>query len=33
VTTLGGLEPGDEVNLEVDVLAKVVERLLAARLP
>ena len=32
VTTLGGLEPGDEVNLEVDVLAKVVERLLAARL-
>jgi riboflavin synthase len=33
VTTLGSLEPGDEVNLEVDVLAKVVERLLAARLP
>jgi riboflavin synthase len=33
VTTLGALEPGDEVNLEVDVLAKVVERLLAARLP
>jgi len=32
VTTLGGLEPGDAVNLEVDVLAKVVERLLAARL-
>jgi riboflavin synthase len=32
VTTLGGLVPGDEVNLEVDVLAKVVERLLAARL-
>ena len=32
VTTLGGLRPGDEVNLEVDVLAKVVERLLAARL-
>jgi riboflavin synthase len=31
-TTLGRLEPGDEVNLEVDVLAKVVERLLAARL-
>jgi riboflavin synthase len=26
-TTLGGLEPGDEVNLEVDVLAKYVERL------
>jgi riboflavin synthase len=33
VTTLGGLVPGDEVNLEVDVLAKVVERLVAARLP
>jgi riboflavin synthase len=33
VTTLGGLEPGDQVNLEADVLAKVVERLLAARLP
>jgi riboflavin synthase len=32
VTTLGRLEPGDEVNLEVDVLAKVVERLMAARL-
>lgn len=32
VTTLGSLEPGDKVNLEVDVLAKVVERLLAARL-
>jgi riboflavin synthase len=32
VTTLGSLEPGDEVNLEVDVLAKIVERLLAARL-
>ncbi len=29
VTTLGGLGPGDEVNLEVDVLAKYVERLLA----
>jgi riboflavin synthase len=28
VTTLGGLGPGDEVNLEVDVLAKYVERLL-----
>ena len=28
VTTLGGLEPGDEVNLEADVLAKYVERLL-----
>lgn len=33
VTTLGDLEPGDEVNLEVDVLAKVVERLVEARLP
>jgi riboflavin synthase len=32
VTTLGRLEPGNEVNLEPDVLAKVVERLLAARL-
>lgn len=28
-TTLHGLEPGREVNLEVDVLAKYVERLLA----
>jgi riboflavin synthase len=27
VTTLGALEPGDEVNVEVDVLAKYVERL------
>ncbi len=33
MTTLGRLEPGDEVNLEADVLGKVVERLLAARLP
>jgi len=32
VTTLGRLEPGEEVNLEADVLGKVVERLLAARL-
>ena len=31
-TTLGRLEPGDDVNLEADVLGKVVERLLAARL-
>jgi riboflavin synthase alpha subunit len=30
-TTLGSLSPGDEVNLEVDVLAKYVERLLEAR--
>lgn len=28
VTTLGSLRPGDEVNLEVDVLAKYVERLI-----
>ena len=28
VTTLGSLRPGDEVNLEVDILAKYVERLL-----
>ncbi|MFL5922364.1 MAG: riboflavin synthase, partial [Gaiellaceae bacterium] len=27
-TTLGRLEPGDEVNLEADILAKYVERLL-----
>jgi riboflavin synthase len=33
VTTLGGIEPGHGVNLEVDVLAKVVERLVEARLP
>jgi riboflavin synthase alpha subunit len=32
-TTLGRLGTGDEVNLEADVLGKVVERLLAARLP
>ena len=32
VTTLGRLEPGDEVNLEADVLGKVVERLVAGRL-
>jgi riboflavin synthase len=30
VTTLGALAPGDEVNLEVDVLAKYVERLLTS---
>ena len=28
VTTLGAKQPGDPVNLEVDVLAKYVERLL-----
>jgi len=32
VTTLGRLESGDELNLEADVLGKVVERLVAARL-
>jgi len=32
VTTLGRLEHGHEVNLEADVLGKVVERLLSARL-
>jgi riboflavin synthase len=32
VTTLGRLEPGAEVNLEADVLGKVVERLVAGRL-
>jgi riboflavin synthase len=31
VTTLGALAPGDAVNLEVDVLAKYVHRMLAAR--
>ena len=30
-TALGALRPGDAVNLEVDVLAKYVERLLAGR--
>ena len=29
MTTLGALEPADEVNLEVDVLAKYVEKLIA----
>jgi riboflavin synthase len=33
VTTLGLLAPGAEVNLEADVLGKVVERLVAVRLP
>jgi riboflavin synthase len=31
VTTLGRAKPGDPVNLEVDVMAKYVERLLAWR--
>jgi riboflavin synthase len=32
-TTLGFRQPGDVVNLEVDVIAKYVERMLASRLP
>jgi riboflavin synthase len=31
VTTLGALAPADRVNLEVDILAKYVERLLSKR--
>jgi riboflavin synthase len=31
VTTLGARRPGDKVNIEMDVLAKHVERLMAAR--
>ena len=31
VTTLGALEPGEQVNLEVDILAKYVERLIDPR--
>ncbi len=31
-TTLGGKQPGDPVNLEADVIAKHVERLLTAHL-
>jgi riboflavin synthase len=31
VTTLGRLAPGDRVNIEVDVLAKYVERLVAPK--
>ena len=33
VTTLGTKRPGDAVNIEVDVMAKYVERLLAGHLP
>jgi len=33
VTTLGSKRPGDPVNLEVDVMAKYVERLVSAYLP
>jgi riboflavin synthase len=32
VTTLGRLETGDAVNLEADVLGKIVERLVRARI-
>lgn len=32
-TTLGGLRAGDRVNLEVDLIARYVERMLAARSP
>ena len=31
VTTLGARRPGDRVNLEVDLMAKYAEKLLAAR--
>ncbi|MDX6362910.1 MAG: riboflavin synthase, partial [Streptomyces sp.] len=31
LTTLGLKQPGDPVNLEVDIIAKYVERLLGAR--
>src|SRR3546814_3253472 len=30
VTTLGGTQPGDRVNLEIDLLARYVQRILAA---
>src|SRR5438270_1194813 len=33
VTTLGGKGPGDRVNLEVDMVAKYIERLLTSRSP
>ena len=33
VTTLGAKQPGDLVNIEVDVMAKYVERLVTAYLP
>ena len=33
VTTLGGLQPGDTVNLETDLLAKYVEQQLSAWSP
>jgi riboflavin synthase len=31
MTTLGGLEPGDRVNLEVDIIARYLERLMDGR--
>jgi riboflavin synthase len=31
VTVLGNRRPGDEVNLEIDVIAKYVERMMEAR--
>jgi len=33
VTTIGSRQPGDRVNIEVDVMAKYVERLVSAYLP
>ncbi|CAK8713765.1 Riboflavin synthase [Candidatus Electronema halotolerans] len=33
VTTLGGLKPGGKVNIEVDIIGKYVEKLLAAKAP
>jgi riboflavin synthase len=33
VTTLGGLKPGSRVNIEVDIIGKYVEKLLAAKSP
>jgi len=30
-TTLGSLQPGDRVNVEVDILAKQLEKLVAVR--
>ncbi|NBC21614.1 MAG: riboflavin synthase [Alphaproteobacteria bacterium] len=33
VTTLGGLEPGDRVNLEIDMLARYVARMIGADAP
>jgi riboflavin synthase len=32
VTTLGGLAPGDEVNIEVDLIARYLERLMSPEL-